>query len=296
MRTTLGRLRAILREEYDPEKYAPQLDKIVAKHAAPHIYLRFDDRESFSKARSFRFDLNPNQHSNHAGLWTYMIEPGSDALHNATFGSSSRWVTILRAKDPRRMVRSDEYTSDDLARDIKQLTKTYPVDAIKDALRKRSELNAQRLEQAEEFKDEHPEIYADMVASYTGAPHPFENLDWLASYFGKDDVRTRYRQFYTSLGYKGIEDPLGIIDTNGWTAVHFDPGNVKIVKRYRLEHASEPEEQDKRDEEYWAQRRLPDDFDPMNPNNDPGEPTHEPGWYYAVGGERKRDPRLPRDA
>lgn len=294
MKTTLGWLRRVLCEAYEAASYKCQLEQIIKRHAAPHVYLRFDDREAFSKARSFRFDINPNDHSNHAGLWTYMIEPGSKFLGEATFGLSSQWVTILKARDPKKLLRSDRYSENDLAADIKLLERRYPRDKIQHAAnsivrRKQAMLDRyNKMKQDGEFNEHEKDLMSDLEKSLT----PFEKIDAMALVLEKHaNRRVRYREFYMNLGYAGIEDPNGIIDTNGWTAVHFDPKNLKIVKRYRLKDAFDPIKHDREEEEYWKNRRIPDDFDPSRPENDPEDPSHEPGFYYTADGERKVDPR-----
>jgi hypothetical protein len=294
MLTTVGNVRSLIREAFDKESYWEQLAPIIARYAAPHTYVRFDDRESFSKARSFRTDLNPNQHTNHLGLWVYMIEPGAKGVREYSFGASSRWVTILRAKDPSKLLRTDSYGDSDLKADIAALSKVHGKQNVLDALDRhtkhvsymRSELETTELDD-EELR---AETLGDLDEQLT---LPVAKLEALAKGIDRGvEIRRRYREFYLSLGYKGIEDPLGLIDTNGWTAVHFDPSNVAIVKRFKLKDAFDPEEHDKEEDEWRAKHPLPPkDFDPSDAANDPGDPAHEPGWYVTDTGERKKDPR-----
>jgi hypothetical protein len=234
-----------------------------------------------------------------------MIEPGTQFLHDGTFGSSSRWVTILRAKNVSRIVRSDTYTEDDLKKDVKHLARRIP---LEDVVNRFDAIESRRKESLKDYQElpaeDKDEMVAEIIEQLKEAPTPFEKLDSISGYFGQGkNKRDRMRQFYLELGYLGIEDPEGVIDTNGWTAVHFDPRNLQIVKRYKLEDAFDPEERDREEEEFWKAHaikkfgeNLPSDFDPNNHGNDPNnqgdvDPPYEKGFYYDFDGVRKPDPR-----
>lgn len=305
MRMRFGALRKLLWEAYEKESYRRQLNAIIERHAGPHVYLRFDDREAFSKARSFRLDMNSNDHTNHAGVWTYMIEPGSEFLHEGTFGSSSQWVTILRAKRPNRIVRSDVYSEADLKHDLERLSQRVSRDRLAIALDAHESRKAMYLEKLRsgDMNDLPEDLLSDWIRQAEEPSTAFEKLDSLAIKFGQsNDHRDRQRQFYLELGYLGIEDPVGVIDTNGWTAVHFDPRNIKIIKRYRLQDAFDPKQYDQEEEEYQRSKgprfghNPPDDLDPDNPgnwrdNDGDVDPPYEKGFYYDRAGVKKSDPR-----
>jgi len=305
MRVTLGHLRWLLREAYEEESYRRQLYAIIERHAGPNVYLRFDDREPFSKSRSFRLDMNPNDHTNHAGLWTYMLEGGDAFLGEATFGSSGQWVTILKAKDPNRIVRSDRYTETDLERDLNRLAHRVPRGVLSAAIDRLEHRKAGYLRDYEAMDPDEvgEDVLRDIMDDLRKPATPFEKLDSIAGRFGRGkDHRDNMRQFYLELGYAGIDDPEGVIDTNGWTAVHFDPRNVHVVRRYRLKDAFDPVQYDKEEDE-WRRSRMPrlgrnppDDIDPDNPgnwrdNDGDVDPPYEKGFYYDRSGVRKPDPR-----
>jgi len=299
MRLKLSALRRLLREAYEAESYKQQLKNIIERHAAPHTYCRFDDRKPFSKARSFKH-VNPNQHTNHAGLWMYMIEPGANTTRNWVFGYGGQWVTILRATKPSRVLRTDQYTEETLEDDIVRLSETMGRKKIDDVVSRYLRDRSERLQQVtKEFEGSPDDEYLPYIIKDLRKPAtPFEKLESLVLLRWP---REQQRQFYLNLGYVGIEDPEGIIDTTGWTAVFFDPSAVKVVKRYRLQDAFDPEAYDKEEADYWEKNpkvghNPPDDLDPYNPGNWPSndgdvDPPYEKGFYYDKAGNKKPDPR-----
>lgn len=243
MRLTWSELKTIIVESFDQELYDEQLDAVIKRYAALGTYVRFDDTKAFSLARSFSND-NPNAHNNHAGLWTYMIEPGSGWNGEAPFALGGKWVTIIKTRNPSRMLRTDAYSDSDLKNDLLLVGKAFGVDGekiINDYVKERSDNHAERMSDPSIMDD--PELLALYQELNSHELSPFEKLDTIATRWNvgtrKRNLRQDLRTFYLKLGYVGIEDPMGYIDTNGWTAVHFDPHQVTILKRFKFEHAHE---------------------------------------------------------
>ena len=117
MQTTLRELRSYIRESFDEESYKEQLDAVIERYSATSTYIRFDDSDAFSLARSFSQE-NPHGHTNHAGLWTYMIEPGSQWNGEAPWALGGRWVTIIKTMHADGMLRTDALTDHDLKQDL----------------------------------------------------------------------------------------------------------------------------------------------------------------------------------
>lgn len=216
------------------KRYLSQLNKIIEKHAGEHVYVRFDGGR-FSKARSYTSN-NVNDHSNHEGIWAYMIEPGSKGIYTGVFGLSAPVVTVLASKQPERILRTDRYTLDDLKLDVDALVKIYGKSVVDNAL-------VDATNKVKNGKNDNGK------PTFARKERPFAILDLLAQALDAEhDIRRRYRRFYTKLGYVGIEDPLGLIDTSSWTTVQFVPSTLAIVARYEMDGAyievEEPEEEE----------------------------------------------------
>lgn len=226
MKLSLGQLRKLIREAVTNPT---STDEIVARHQAPHVYVRYDE-QPFEPELSF-VGYNPNDHNNHEGVWVYLLEFGKP--DEGAFAITSPYVTVLTVRSPDRMLRSDNYTEDDLKRDIEKLNELYGADVVAQVFEQFAEHSKFMRDELESMRDDNPEFVAQALEALDVGT-PFERLELLATGLNKvTPRRRRLRNFYLDLGYVGIEDPMGIIDTIGNTGVIFDPNQVEVIARYK---------------------------------------------------------------
>ncbi len=75
------------------EEYAKAVEEILAEHGGPRTYVRFDG-QPFSASASFS-EENPNDHSNHKGIWAYLTDGARPRPFDHGWGSPH--VTVLQA-------------------------------------------------------------------------------------------------------------------------------------------------------------------------------------------------------
>jgi hypothetical protein len=230
----LLRIAARVAADDEAGDYDAWVEKIIADHAGQGVYIRFDEGP-FSAQRSFT-DENPNDHSNHLGIWAYLTEGARPTPHD--FGWGSPYVTVLKAAGT--VLRTDEYGEANLASDLKKLESMHGSEKTQEwggfADRTKKEM---RDVLEEDLKtpgyEMDPDLLEDMRASLSDeSTTPFDKLDGAASAFakGQSNRRDKLSQLYRDLGYSVIEDPLGSIDTAGNTALGLSPASMTVVKRY----------------------------------------------------------------
>lgn len=213
------------------EAYGKWVADILEKHGGPGIYVRFDTGP-FSPERSFS-DENPNDHTNHLGIWAYLTSGGKEPRPD-DFGWGSHYVTVLKGEG--RILHTDAYSKASLEEDMAKVAEAHGEDAALQWAGSAEEVRQTYIKLFKEDKHLHdPERFEQIMSELSMEVGPFDVLDGAAAMYAKDtgkDSRAGITEFYVELGYSVIEDPKGVIDTAGNTALGLTPNSMSVVKRY----------------------------------------------------------------
>lgn len=211
------------------------LGKYVGK---PGVYFSWAGASNDAEPDSpFGLSLNRNhsEYTNHWGVWVYKLTPrslknqfGSDKDTIGAYGVGSRDLYILKVKHPDRMLVTSRYSDSDYQRDVSKLIDLglcddQVNDQVESRQKERHDLWLEHLEEGD------PEFDSNLES-------PFQKLeDAISICRGIDGYKKGNpewdRSTYMKLGYVGIDDELGLIDSNGDVAVIFDVREIDILEQ-----------------------------------------------------------------
>lgn len=235
--------------DFDGDAYRNELQRIINKHQGPHTYLRFDQGNGMSVSYAFS-PTNPADYDNHRGLWCYMID-GKKEIRDWDFGFGSPHVSIISARQPNKIINTSTYSDADYRRDFMRMANNRELMDGYDEMIARKET-----EEYDPSEGVSYEVYMKGVQDdLASLKLPFSKIDWamgvsinLASEIrqelGQEHIShsDSMREFYLTLGYVGIEDPEGLIDTCARAAVFFKSNAIRVIKRYDLSALAQSEQ------------------------------------------------------
>lgn len=207
------------------------LEKYIGK---PGVYFSWAGGVNDAEPDSpFGLSLNRNHsgYDNHWGVWAYRLTSKSINLQfgneNWAYAVGSRDLYIFKVKHPDRMLVTTQYTDNDYQVDMAELIKLGLCDVRADSQRE-SHHHERRNRWLEGHEEGDPEYELNLDS-------PFQKLEDLIVICGIDGYKKSspewYRSVYTKLGYVGIDDELGLIDSIGDVAVIFDVREIDILEK-----------------------------------------------------------------